>query len=483
MYRRENENWTKHIDFMIWDMLCLFVALILSMLVRGGGRIVLFRQTIYRNIAVIWLIVDAMVMILFSSLRDVLKRGYFDEFIATLKHDAIVFGAIMLYLFTVQQGSAYSRSIVYMTGAFYVVLGYAVRVLWKKYLLRRGKVRKSRSMLVVTIEPFAKRIVDSLLSYAKESMTLTGLVLLDRDMEGETVQGVRVMANADDVAEYICREWVDEVFVYLPGNVAPADDLVRRCREMGVTVHISLNTESVSGQKQFVERVGEYTVLTTSLNYATLAQSCFKRALDILGGLVGTIIAGLVLLILGPVIYIQSPGPLIFKQDRVGKNGKRFMMYKVRSMYPDAEARKEELLKDNRIADGMMFKLKWDPRIIGNKVLPDGTRKTGIGQFIRDNSLDEFPQFFNVLKGDMSLVGTRPPTVDEWEKYEFHHRARLSVKPGITGLWQVSGRSEITNFEEVVRLDTQYISTWSTALDLKILFKTVEVVIRRKGAM
>ena len=130
-----------------------------------------------------------------------------------------------------------------------------------------------------------------------------------------------------------------------------------------------------------------------------------------------------------------------------------------------------------------MFKMEFDPRVIGNRILTDGTKKSGIGEFIRRTSLDEFPQFFNVLAGEMSLVGTRPPTLDEWEKYEYHHRARLAVKPGITGLWQVSGRSEITDFEEVVRLDTEYITNFSIGLDLKILLKTVVVLLRRKGAM
>ena len=116
-------------------------------------------------------------------------------------------------------------------------------------------------------------------------------------------------------------------------------------------------------------------------------------------------------------------------------------------------------------------------------MLPDGTRKTGIGQFIRKTSLDEFPQFFNILKGDMSLVGTRPPTVDEWEQYEPHHRARMAFRPGLTGLWQVSGRSNITDFEEVVKLDTKYIDEWSLGVDLKILVETVRSVLGNDGAM
>ena len=149
----------------------------------------------------------------------------------------------------------------------------------------------------------------------------------------------------------------------------------------------------------------------------------------------------------------------------------------------DAEERKKELMAQNKISDGLMFKMDFDPRIIGNKILPDGTRKTGIGQFIRKTSLDEFPQFINILLGDMSLVGTRPPTVDEWELYEPHHRARMSFRPGLSGMWQVSGRSNITDFEEVVKLDTQYISEWSLRLDVKILWQTVWSVFKSDGAM
>ena len=127
--------------------------------------------------------------------------------------------------------------------------------------------------------------------------------------------------------------------------------------------------------------------------------------------------------------------------------------------------------------------MDFDPRVIGNKVLPDGTHKTGVGDFIRRTSLDEFPQFFNVLKGDMSIVGTRPPLISETNLYEPRHKARLAIKPGITGMWQVSGRSDITDFEEVVRLDKEYIENWDIGLDIKILLKTVMVVAKKDGSM
>lgn len=157
-------------------------------------------------------------------------------------------------------------------------------------------------------------------------------------------------------------------------------------------------------------------------------------------------------------------------------------MYKFRSMYMDAEKRKAELMAKNKVQDGMMFKMDDDTRIIGSEKKGNDGKPKGIGNFIRNTSLDEFPQFFNVLKGEMSLVGTRPPTLDEWEKYSPHHRARMSVKLGITGMWQISGRSEITDFEEVVMLDRKYLQNWSPLLDIQILFRTVMVVVRRDGA-
>ena len=224
-------------------------------------------------------------------------------------------------------------------------------------------------------------------------------------------------------------------------------------------------------------------VLTSTVNYATPGQLLIKRCFDILAGLIGSLAALLIIGIVSPIIKKRSPGPVLFTQERIGKNGKPFKMYKIRSMHVNADAQKQELMDQNRVKDGMMFKLDFDPRIIGNEILSDGSHKTGIGEFIRKTSLDEFPQFFCVLKGDMSTIGTRPPTRDEYDRYEYHHRKRVAIKPGITGLWQVSGRSEITDFEEVVRLDTEYITNWSLGLDLKILVKTFVVWLSGKGAL
>ena len=204
---------------------------------------------------------------------------------------------------------------------------------------------------------------------------------------------------------YVCQEWIDEVLIVVSEVLPYPSELIEQLSETGVTIHLNLaKITSVPGKKQFVEKVGNYTVLTTSINYASTRQLMLKRLMDIAGGLVGCIFTGIICIFVGPAIYIASPGPIFFAQERVGKNGKKFKMYKFRSMYMDAEERKAELMKDNKLGDGKMFKLDFDPRVIGNKILPDGTHKTGIGDFIRRTSLDEFPQFFNVLRGVGGII-------------------------------------------------------------------------------
>ena len=264
---------------------------------------------------------------------------------------------------------------------------------------------------------------------------------------------------------------MDEALFSIPTELALPDKMIKNFGIMGITIHIKLARVADDSSNQIVEKLEGYTVLSTSINMVSAGQLIFKRTMDICGGLVGMLLTGIIFIFVAPIIYIKSPGPIFFKQVRIGKNGKKFNIYKFRSMYMDAEERKKELMAQNDIKDGMMFKMDNDPRII-----------KGIGNFIRDYSLDEFPQFWNVLIGDMSLVGTRPPTVDEWERYEMHHRSRLAFKPGLTGMWQVSGRSNITDFEEVVRLDTEYIKKWSPGLDIMILFKTVAVVLGKVGS-
>jgi lipopolysaccharide/colanic/teichoic acid biosynthesis glycosyltransferase len=192
-----------------------------------------------------------------------------------------------------------------------------------------------------------------------------------------------------------------------------------------------------------------------------------KRLLDILGAIVGLFITGILFIPLAIAIKLDSPGPVLFSQVRCGLHGRTFKIWKFRSMVAQAE-QKKHLVKNE--ANGHIFKNENDPRV------------TKIGSFLRRTSLDEFPQFWNVLKGDMSLVGTRPPTIDEVSRYKPHHFSRLNVKPGITGEWQTKGRSKVKNFEDIVALDLAYQRKWSFLYDLSIIFLTIYVVLARKGA-
>lgn len=483
MYSQKTKSWIKHLDFILLDLLCLQVAFVLAFLTRHGWSNP-YAVSLYRNMAAVYALTDLTVLITNGTMKNVLKRGFYKEILHTAKNAFLVAVVISIFLFSAQFGEEYSRITYYLTTLYYLLLSYAVRVMWKLMLLRRKKeILRSAAYFVTTSD----RVEAMITRFQKNNMGhygIRGICLLDRDAVGEEIQGFPVTAAKDGLLEYLCDKWVDEVFVSVPVSGEYPEKLINSITEMGIVVHVQVDQMHVEDwQHQIIEKVAGSTVRTLSLTMATPGELFMKRTLDILGGIIGCVFTLLLTVIIGPIIYIKSPGPIFFKQTRVGKNGKLFKMYKFRTMYMDAEARKAELMAQNRVQGGLMFKLEYDPRIIGCGKRPDGTVKKGIGNYIRDWSIDEFPQFFNVLKGDLSLCGTRPPTVDEWEKYELHHRARLAIKPGITGLWQVSGRSKITDFEEVVELDKKYIREWSMGMDLRILFKTVKVVLGRDGSM
>ena len=483
MYRRKPQGWLKHIDFFLLDIGALLLSFAAAFICRHGmdGAWLLPR---YWGVFFVCLLAAVFLHVVNNTFSDVMKRGYYQEFIRTIKHVAIVELVVIAYLFAMQQGSYVSRIVIGLVGVCYALISYSIRIAWKRNLSVRGHMAKPASLYLITTRALAEKTVNTIRTDARGEYRIHGICLLDESSVGDTIAEVSVTSDKDTVLDFLCDKWVDEVYMALPEYTPVPNDLVDKLTEMGIAVHVELDPAgSESWQIRQVQYVAGKLVQTISMTNVATRDVLAKRLMDIAGAIVGCLITALLTIILGPLIYIQSPGPIFFAQTRVGKNGKLFKMYKFRSMYLDAEARKAELMKQNRISDGLMFKLDADPRIIGCKILPDGTVKKGIGNFIRDFSLDEFPQFFNVLKGELSMVGTRPPTLDEWEKYDYHHRVRMAAKPGITGMWQVSGRSNITDFEQVVELDKKYIREWSLGLDIRILLKTVLVVITRKGSM
>lgn len=482
MYKKHLTGTWKHMDFMFLDLIAVQAAFLVAYVLRHG-MLNPYTIPVYRDMALFLGVACLSIALLRNSFSGVLRRGYYKEFMAVLVDALCIVMVSSFYLVLIKEAELFSRVVLFLTGGIYLIVSYGLR-LWRKRVLKKRKKTDAVSLVVVTALSAASELINTVRKDSFGPYRIVGLVLLDDSGDTKSVEGIPVVADTTSLPEFLCREWVDAVMLHLPEGYSISQVLMEELKKTGVVIHRSLiQAQDSEGRKQMINKIGGYTVLTTTMNYATAKEAFSKRLIDIIGGFFGCLLTLVLCIFLAPIIFISSPGPIFFKQERVGLNGKRFKMYKFRSMYPDAEARKKDLMQYNRCKDGMTFKMEFDPRIIGNKVLPNGKRKTGIGEFIRRTSLDEFPQFFNVLKGDMSLVGTRPPTVAEVEKYLTHHRARLAVKPGITGMWQISGRSNITDFEEIVKLDTEYINNWSMGLDLRILLKTFVVVFKKDGSM
>ena len=468
MYKREKRSWMKHLDFTIMDIILLQTAFLLSYALRFEFAWA-YKEEIYRHLAFVSMLIQICIIFFTEPYKNILRRDKVQEFKAVVGQSTMAFLGIVLYMYATKQSIAYSRQMLFVFWGLAMMFSYGGHILWKLWVRRRLMDDKNRSvMLLITTSDLVEQCIIDFEHTLYRNYVIKGIVITDEDRQGDVIRLVPVVANADNFMDYIRTNVVDEVFVN--GNdISNSEALAEQLLEMGVTVHFKVAHETNLMPNRVIEKCGPYLVLTSSMCIATPRQLFVKRCMDIAGGCVGLLLAGIAYLIFAPIIKKQSPGPIFFAQTRIGKNGRQFKIYKFRSMYTDAEERKKELMAQNEM-QGLMFKMEDDPRIFP------------IGKFMRKYSIDELPQFWNILKGDMSLVGTRPPTVDEFEQYEAHHRARLGNKPGLTGMWQVSGRSKITDFEEVVRLDTYYISNWNLAMDVRILFKTVKVVLLGRGA-
>ncbi len=462
---------TKHLDFIIGDIIALELAQAIMVAV-SPNKLTPALYNRYLQLGILLVVINFTVIFFTDGYKDVLRRGYLKEMIAVARQMAAIFVLEVLFLFAFQLSNLYSRWILFATFFLGILLMYGERLLIKRYLKMRFDQNKyARNLMVIATEEQAKVLVERLTSQSLTIFKIVGLAVTDKDLRGKEILGVSVTSSKDDFMEYAGSHVVDEILVSVPEDPKYEEQLAKMFLSIGLVVHIYMEQYFYNLPNREQEQISNINVLTCFNRQITMGTAFCKRLMDIAGGLVGTLLAVLIGIIIGPLIYMKSPGPIIFSQIRVGRNGRKFRIYKFRSMYLDAEERKKELESRNKMK-GNMFKIDDDPRII-----------PGIGKFIRKTSLDEFPQFFNVLKGDMSLVGTRPPTVDEYEKYSFYQNKRLAMKPGITGVWQISGRSDITDFDEVVRMDSEYIDDWSVEKDIKIVLKTVLLMFTGKGSV
>lgn len=469
MYKGNVSSWLKHIDFTIVDAILLEISFMIAYAIRMD-TVSIFANSDYRQMCLILVILDVLVAFANSSYKGILKRGMYIELRKTITHVCLVLGLSFIFMFFTKKSIQFSRLVFLYTIAISIVLMFLGRMGYKAIVRNRMTYRMDkRKVVIVTTAAHVNEVIEKVRGVLYRDYLVTAMIIVGDDAEEVQIHGIPIIAQSAAIT-YLTTHVVDEVLFHTAGLQDKPNDILEACSQMGVIVHLVIMQNYELQGVQQIEKFAGYTVLTSASREQRIRQVAFKRLLDIVGGVVGCILTGILFIFVAPIIKIQSPGPVFFAQKRVGRNGRIFTIYKFRSMYMDAEERKKELMAQNEM-DGLMFKMKDDPRIFP------------FGKFIRKTSIDEFPQFLNVLKGDMSLVGTRPPTVEEYKQYSTHHKKRLVMKPGITGMWQVSGRSDIKDFEEVVKLDSEYIDNWDIGMDLRIILMTILMVVRRKGSV
>lgn len=449
---------------LVTDIAIATVSYFIAHFMKFGRFVFSYMPEMYTTFLLIILLASVLYTVVIDTSKDFTRRGYLVELAAVTKYVLSITVIVAMLLFMLQYAKDYSRM---MFGYFVIileVLTYISHIVVKKYIRRYYSAEKNQTRMLIVTDKESRAEVESMMEKNLDVMTgIVGWVIWDGTEDEE-------LGNQTNYKENVQLLPIDEVFVFLPyeGRKEVAD-MIAFFERMGAVCNYGIDVAKMYDAGGMIDNFAGFTVISYSRNRIDYNKRMIKRVMDILGGIVGTIFTIILFPFIALAIVIDDPGPVLFKQNRVGKNGRNFSIYKFRSMYKDAEKRKAELASENEM-DGLMFKVENDPRV------------TKVGKLLRKTSLDEFPQFFNIIKGDMSLVGTRPPTLDEYEQYDAHYKRRLSMKPGLTGMWQVSGRSDITDFDEVVKLDLEYIDNWSMSLDIKILFKTLGAVVGRKGA-
>lgn len=478
----------------LWsDLVCIVCANILAYLLfyYVFDKILNYSGTEWFRFGTTLTVSSLLPFVGFHKNINVHKRSKSNEFISVVINVTFTYLIFIALIALTKNPIIESRYILAFGFLFTILFSAVSRYVTKRWITNHFTRSKNASIVgIITTKDIAENFVSSLTDDWTLKISGIGIIndldfsdihnaqldILTPRTVGTSICDVPVIAkNQQEFLNWVRCAPIDEVYINLPYKAASeVQFLIEELEDMGITVHINIpSLEKIIDESKFnninCKMVSGYPMATFAASVIESNWVIIKRLIDIVLGLLGCILSAPIILITAIPLLIESPGPLIFKQQRVGKNGRLFNIYKLRSMYVDAEERKAALMQANKM-DGLMFKVDNDPRI------------TKVGKFIRKCSIDELPQFFNVVKGDMSLIGTRPPTIDEFEQYESHHKRRLSMRPGITGMWQVSGRSNIQSFEEIVKLDCEYIDNWSPLLDIKIFFKTVIVVLNHNGA-
>ncbi|MCS7059864.1 MAG: sugar transferase [Anaerolineae bacterium] len=377
---------------------------------------------------------------------------------------------IVLALIFIFRPLTYSRLLILQAGIITIVLLGATR--WVRGLiearLRRQGVGVAR-VLIVGAGELGRAVMRVIVARPELGYQCVGFVDDDPERGATNIGRFAALGSLSCLPDILERRPVDEVVVTLPWSAQPKImQVVRLCEARGVRVRVAPSLLQLNLNRIDVDDFGGIPLLTAGGRTMGSADLLAKRLFDLFGASLALLLTWPIILLTAILVRLESPGSPIFSQVRVGQDGRRFKIYKLRSMRADADALKNELLQFNE-ADGPLFKMRNDPRL------------TKIGRIIRRLSIDELLQFWNVLRGDMSIVGPRPNLPEEVARYADWQRERLRVKPGITGLSQISGRSELT-FDETCLLDIYYIENWSLSLDIKIALKTIPYLLSARGA-
>jgi exopolysaccharide biosynthesis polyprenyl glycosylphosphotransferase len=376
---------------------------------------------------------------------------------------AVFLATTLLVLFIFTSGNKeVSRLVVIFTGAINVVTLSGWRYAKRRLVLRRAERGLGQSrVLIIGAGRMGKAFASWLLANRHLGYDVCGF--LDTHPNGDK----RVLGTLQDLRRVALAHFVDEIFISVPSDCDMIKQVFLESRNLRLNLHVLPELYDGLAWRAPMHTIGGFPILELLGEPIPAGGLAVKRAIDIFVSAIGLLIMSPILLLAGFWIVLDSQGPMIYAAPRVGKKGRRFQCYKLRTMVAAADEQKDELRKVNERM-GPFFKMEDDPRV------------TRCGRWLRKFSIDEVPQLVNVLKGDMSLIGPRPHPVDDYERYTIEHLRRLDVKPGITGLWQVTARRD-PSFETNMALDLEYIENWSLRLDLGILFKTISAVLRAEG--
>lgn len=439
------------------DLIAIGISFVLATYIRFRNFKDMEDKGIHFQVCLLLLLICTIYTFLLDWNRDFIKRKAGKELVAIIQYEIIMMLGVQPIMYFLKWSDKFSRWVMIIFPLVNLAVTFLIHILIKKAVRLHYQSESTRiKVLIITQKSLKEQVLEKLQKELDVSYQIVNTVCLE-EMHGDFLKEATLMA-------------LDEVFIYAPDMMQKQlQEMIEAFDEMGVNCHYCVELPGTDSNRTKIDTFGNYSVITYTRFRSSYKRLLIKRVMDIVGGLVGLLITAVFFPLVALAIKLDSKGPVLFSQIRIGRNGRRFKIYKFRSMYIDAEERKKELESQNEVK-GLMFKMENDPRI------------TKVGKFIRKTSIDELPQFYNVVKGDMSLVGTRPPTEDEFEKYNQYYRRRISMTPGLTGLWQVSGRSEIDDFDDVVKYDLKYIDSWSLTLDVKILLKTIWVVFAGRGS-